>query len=124
MTIHLDTSALVGALSEPRDALDRLRTLAEEGHRVRLSAIALYEWLRGPRTIGELRVQEELFPREQIVLFDARAAATAAKLYTTLARSRGRAADLAIAACALVDEAALWTLNPEDFGDVPGLKLV
>ena len=123
MTIHLDTSALAGALSEPRDSFDRLRAFADEGHRLRLSAITLYEWLRGPRTIGELRVQEELFPREQIVLFDARAAARAARLYSTLARSRGRAADLAIAACALIDEAALWTLNPKDFSDVPGLKL-
>ena len=44
-------------------------------------------------------------------------------LYSTLARSRGRAADFAVAACALGDEAALWTLNPKDFSDVPGLKL-
>jgi len=31
--------------------------------------------------------------------------------------------DLAIAACALTHEAALWTLNPEDFRDIPGLRL-
>jgi predicted nucleic acid-binding protein len=123
MTIHLDTSALVGALAGPRDAFDRMRNLIDEGHRVRLSTIVLYEWLRGPRTLTELRVQEELFPREQVVLFDAPAAARAAKLYSTLARSRGRAADFTIAACALVHEAALWTLNPKDFSDVPGLKL-
>ena len=123
MMIHLDTSALVGALAEPRGAFDRLRSLIDEGHRVRLSTIVLYEWLRGPRTVSELRAQEDLFPREQIVLFDAPSAARAAKLYSTLDRSRGRAADLAIAGCALADEAALWTLNPKDFSDVPGLKL-
>ena len=124
MTIHLDTSALVGALSEEGDSFDKLRGLADEGHRLRLSTIVLYEWLRGPRGVHELRIQEELFPREQIVPFDAPAAATAAKLYSTLAHPRGRTADLAVAACALVHEAALWTLNTRDFSDVPGLKLM
>ena len=58
-----------------------MRNLIDEGHRVRLSTIVLYEWLRGPRTLTELRVQEELFPREQTVPFDAEAAARAAALY-------------------------------------------
>lgn len=124
MTIHLDTSALVGALSEEGDSFDKLRNFADEGHRLRLSTIVLYEWLRGPRGVHELRIQEALFPRQQIVPFDAPAAATAAKLYSTLPHPRGRTADLAIAACALVHDAALWTLNPEDFSDVPGLKLL
>ena len=123
MTIHLDTSALVGALAGRRDAFDRLRTLIDEGHRVRLSTIVLYEWLRGPRTVIELRAQEDLFPRDGAVPFDAEAAAQAAELYARLPRPRGRDLDLAIAACALVGDASLWTLNPDDFGDVPGLRL-
>lgn len=123
MTIHLDTSALVGALSGPRDAFDRLRALIDEGHRVRLSTIVLYEWLRGPRTVTELRVQEDLFPRDRAVPFDTEAAARAAALYVRLPRARSRNLDLAIAACALADEASLWTLNPDDFADVPGLRL-
>ena len=123
MTIHLDTSTLVGALADPRDSFDRLRAFVDESHRVRISSIVLYEWLRGPRTVAELRVQEDLFPREQVVLFDAEAAARAAALYSNLSRSRRRAADFAVAACALVNEAALWTLNPADFRDVPGLRL-
>lgn len=123
MTVHLDTSALVGALTDPHDSVDRLYALIEEGHRLRLSSIVLYEWLRGPRTVGELRLQEELFPREQAIPFDPEAAAQAAALYERLPRPRGRDLDLAIAACALVDDATLWTLNPKDFSDVPGLKL-
>jgi len=31
--------------------------------------------------------------------------------------------DLAIAACAMTHDAALWTLNMEDFADIPGLEL-
>jgi predicted nucleic acid-binding protein len=37
-------------------------------------------------------------------------------------RRRGRELDLAIAACALVRDAELWTLNVSDFQDVPGLR--
>ena len=48
----------------------------------------------------------------------------AAALYAQLTCPRGRDLDLAVAACALVHDAALWTLNPKDFSDVPGLKLV
>jgi predicted nucleic acid-binding protein len=32
--------------------------------------------------------------------------------------------DIAIAACALVHGGALWTLNRDDFRDIPDLKLV
>lgn len=123
MTIHLDTSALVRALAGPDGADDRLYAFIDQGHRLQLSSIVLYEWLRGPRTVSELRVQEDLFPREQAVPFDTEAAAQAAQLYARLPRPRGRDVDLMIAACALVSEAALWTLNPKDFGDVPGLRL-
>ena len=124
MTIHLDTSALVGALAGTREASDRLRGFVVERHRVQLSAIVLHEWLRGPRTVNELRVQEELFPGAQAVPFGTEAAAQAAALYAKLPRARGRDLDIAIAACALVQDAALWTLNPKDFSDVPGLKLL
>lgn len=123
MTIHLDTSALVGALAGPRDEFDRLRALVDQGHRLRLSTIVLYEWLRGPRSLTELRAQEDLFPCAQAAPFDAAAAARAAALYARLPRPRGRDLDLAIAACAIADDAALWTLDPDDFRDVPGLKL-
>ena len=49
--------------------------------------------------------------------------ATAARLHTAVRRSRGREIDLAIAACAIVHDAALWTLNAKEFDDVPGLAL-
>jgi predicted nucleic acid-binding protein len=41
-----------------------------------------------------------------------------------VSRSRGREIDLAIAACALVREAQLWTLDEKDFRDIPGLRLL
>jgi len=65
--VHLDTSALVGALAGRRLSLPRLREFVREGHRVKLSAPVLYEWLRGPRTVGELQDQETLLPRRAAV---------------------------------------------------------
>ncbi len=124
MIVHLDTSALVDALTGHRQSLPRLHEFVREGHRLTLSAPTLHEWLRGPRTLGELRDQEALLPRSAAVPFDAEAAGTAADLYGQVPRARARQLDLAIAACAIVQEGALWTLNEEDFGDIPGLKLV
>ncbi|HEU4787408.1 MAG TPA: type II toxin-antitoxin system VapC family toxin, partial [Gemmatimonadaceae bacterium] len=114
MTVHLDTSALVDALTGPRRSLDVLIELAEQGHRLSVCAVVLYEWLRGPRTQQELVAQEDLFPRTGVIPFGAEQAALAAKLYARLKRPGGREIDLAIAACALHDNAALWTLNRAD----------
>lgn len=124
MIVHVDTSALIDALSGQRRALPTLVELVRQGHRVGLSTIVLYEWLRGPRTRAELRAQEEIFPRAEAVAFDVDAAATAAELYGAVRRARGREIDLTVAACALTRQAALWTLNPRDFDDIPDLTLV
>ena len=124
MIVHVDTSALIDALTGPRRSLDTLIALTDEGHRVMLSTIVLYEWLRGPRTRPELAAQEELFPSEHAVAFGAGEAALASRLYKQLARARGREIDLAVAACAIAGGAAIWTLNPGDFRDIPELRLV
>ncbi len=124
MIVHVDTSPLVDALTGPRRSLDALIALTDQGHRLMLSTIVLYEWLRGPRTAVELAVQEELFPSEAAVPFGVAEAVLAARLYKKVPRSRGRELDLAVAACALVAGGALWTLNPADFRDIPNLRLV
>lgn len=89
-----------------------------------VSAIVLYEWLRGPRTREELIAQEDLFPRASVMPFGAEQAALAATLCARVKRPRGREIDLAIAACALHDSAALWTLNRADIRDIADLALV
>ena len=124
MIVHIDTSALIDALTGPRRSLPRLTTIVEEGHRVAISSIVLFEWLRGPRTRAELTAQEALLPRESAVPFTAADAGLAAGLYSKVSRPRGREIDLAIAASALGQGAGLWTLNAADFRDVPGLRLL
>ena len=124
MIVHVDTSALIDALTGPRRSLDDLVGLVDEGHRLMLSTIVLYEWLRGPRTRSELAAQEELFPSDGAVPFGVAEAALAARLYRDGSRARGREIGLAIAACALAQSAAIWTLNPGDFRDIPGLRVI
>jgi len=122
--IHLDTSALIDALTGPRRSGQMLRDLIERGERIGLSALALYEWRRGRRTDTELAHQEVLLPEAQAVPFGPREAVLAADLYRLVPRARQREFDLGVAACALSHGAALWTLNPRDFRDIPGLELV
>lgn len=124
MTLHLDTSALVDALSGPRRSIDVLARFTERGDRPVISSIALFEWLRGPRTYAELTLQEELLPRDQAIPFGTAEADAAARICTRVRKPRGREMDIAIAACVLVHGGALWTLNPEDFRDIPDLRLV
>jgi predicted nucleic acid-binding protein len=121
--IHLDTSVVIDALAGPRRSAPALRRVIEQGERVLMSTIVLYEWLRGSRLAAELAAQEALFPRETAASFGPDEAAIAARLYQHVKRGRGREIDLAIAAVAIAHNAALWTLNRDDFRDIPSLIL-
>jgi predicted nucleic acid-binding protein len=123
LTIHLDTSVLIDAFSKPFRSRLALRALIVEQHRIAISTPVLYEWLRGPRLDLEMTDQEAALPANEAVEFDQVCAQMAARLYRVLKRGRGRETDIMIAACALEHGAALWTLNPEDFEDIPGLTL-
>ena len=121
--IALDTSVLVGCFTGPRPLASALRRVLDGGELLAVPAIVLYEWLRGPRLPTELADQEAILPAEQSLRFGPREAAASAQLYRSVPRARGREFDLAIAACALTHQAALWTLNASDFRDIPGLRL-
>ena len=121
--ILLDTSVLVDCLTGPRRSLPTLSRAVDQGERLLLCTIVLYEWLRGPRVPLELAAQEALFPSASAVPFDPADAQLSAKLYRSLKRPRSREADIAIAATAIRREAQLWTLNPRDFSAIPGLRL-
>ncbi|HEY2975853.1 MAG TPA: PIN domain-containing protein [Pyrinomonadaceae bacterium] len=121
--ILLDTSVLIDALTGPRRSGSALRKAIEDGERILIPTLVLYEWLRGPRVKGELLAQESLFPRKDSVPFGPEESALAATLYGKVSHPRGREIDLAIAACAIVRAADLWTLNSPDFRDIPQLRL-
>lgn len=121
--ILLDTSVLIDSLAGRRRSAEHLRRAIEQGQRIAIPALVLYEWLRGPRLPAELAAQEALLPRESTLVFGPAEAALAAELYRIVRRPRGREIDLAIAACAIRREADIWTLNSNDFEDIPGLRL-
>jgi predicted nucleic acid-binding protein len=122
--IHLDSSVLIDVLTGPKRSAPRLRRLIEDGERVFISSIVCYEWRRGPRMPEELEDQEALFPAEDGIGFGSDEALVAADAYGRVRRPRGREIDIAIAACAIVHGAELWTLNHRDFQDIPGLKVL
>ncbi len=121
--IHLDTSVLVDALTGARRSAGSFRRAIEDGERLGLSTLVLYEWFRGPRIEAELAVQEELFPLQHAVAFGVQEARLAAHLYRVVPGARRREFDLGVAACALTHGAALWTMNAKDFRDIPDLQL-
>jgi predicted nucleic acid-binding protein len=121
--ILLDTSALIDCLTGPKRSAPAVRAAIERGERIVLATLVLYEWLRGPRLAEEVAAQEALFPAASAIAFGPEEAARAAALYRAVRRARGRELDLAVAACALVWGARLWTLNVADFRDVPGLTV-
>lgn len=122
--IHLDTSAMVGALAGHRPAAPVLRRWIAQGSRLGICTLVLYEWQRGPRTPEELADQDTFLPSAAAVPFGVREANAAAEIYRLVNRARQREIDIAIAACAIVHQAALWTLNPRDFRDIPGLDVL
>lgn len=121
--IHLDTSVLIDALTGRRRSATALRRTLDRGERIAITTLVLYEWLRGPRRDVELAHQEALLPAAAALPFGPREAALAAELYRIVPRARQREFDLGVAACALTGGAALWTLNADDFRDIPGLGL-
>jgi predicted nucleic acid-binding protein len=123
VTIHLDTSVLVEILTRTRPLFAAYQTAVADGHRLRLSTITLYEWMRGPRVDLELTNRQRLFPDSDVVTFSVAEATRAARLYRDVARGRGREFDIAVAACAIEHDAAVWTLNQDDFKDIPDLQL-
>jgi predicted nucleic acid-binding protein len=121
--ILLDTSVLVGSFTGQQVSAPKLTQLIEHGERLLIPTLVIYEWLRGPRIAEELELQDRLFPAEATIDFGVQEAAVAAKLYRQVRKARDREIDIAIAACAITHEAALWTLNRDDFKDIPGLDL-
>jgi predicted nucleic acid-binding protein len=121
--ILVDTTVLVAAFAGQASLQPVYRRVLIERHRLVTSTLVLYEWLRGPRNTDELAAVRFAFPPAKTLSFGLEEAARAAELYRTVSQPRRRETDLAIAATALVWEADLWTLNPGDFRDLPGLKL-
>ncbi|HET7294054.1 MAG TPA: PIN domain-containing protein [Vicinamibacteria bacterium] len=120
---HLDTDFVVYALSSPGPERRRLRALADSDAEIQMSAVAWYEFSRGPRTPEQLAVGRVLLGEEGVVAFSEAVAAQAAEVFRRLGSPRRKAADVAIGVTAALHDAVLITRNARDFAGVPGLTV-
>ncbi len=120
---HLDTDFLVFAIAAAGAERSRLRELTREGAEVRVSAVAWYEFCRGPRTPEQIAVAMDVLSDGGVVPFDATLAERAADVFRALGSPRKRAQDVAIAVTAIAAGATLFTRNARDFRGIEGLVL-
>jgi predicted nucleic acid-binding protein len=120
---HVDTDFLVYALATSGPERMRLRALAATDAVLEISAIAWYEFCRGPRTPEQVAVARSLFGEVGVIPFTEDLAEVAADRFRQLGSPRKRAADIAIAATALHRDAVLLTRNGRDFAGVEGLRV-
>ena len=123
MRYQLDTDFLVYALSSVGPERRRLRALGDSDDEVQMSAVAWYEFSRGPRTPEQLAVARSFLGEEGVVPFSEGIAAEAAEVFRRLGSPRKRAADVAIGVTAALHGAVLVTRNARDFAGIPDLQV-
>ncbi len=123
MRYHLDTDFLVYALSAPGPERRRLGALSDSDAEIQISAVAWYEFSRGPRTTEQLAVARSFFDEDGVVPFSEGLAGLAAEVFRRLGSPRRRAADVAIGVTAAAHQAALLTRNARDFAGIPDLHV-
>lgn len=120
---HLDTDFLIRALARAGPERERLSGLLDSDAEVEMSALAWYEFERGPRSPEQLAVGRRVIRPEGILAFDEARAGRAAELFRKLSGSKRHGVDIAIAAVALERAATLLTCNARDYADIEGLIL-
>jgi predicted nucleic acid-binding protein len=120
---HLDTDFMLKAISAKGPEQTLLRRLSNTDAAIEISAIAWYEFCRGPRSPDQEALARSFLEADGIIPFDEAVAASAADLFRRLGSPRKRAADIAIAATALSRGARLLSANSRDYSGIEGLKL-
>ncbi len=126
MSFVLDTSVAI-ELRDFNDAL--LNRLTELGGTAHFSIITQIELLNGLHANGEhkaLRAQRVavLLRRIPVLEFSLNCATAYETIVAQTSFSRRKILDRMIAAQSLAVDATLITLNPDDFTDIPNLKLI
>jgi predicted nucleic acid-binding protein len=88
-----------------------------------MSAVAWYEFARGPRTPEQLSIARSFFFDDGIIPFSEELAAIAGDAFRSLGSPRRRAADVAIGVTAAALRATLLTRNPNDFAGIPHFQV-
>jgi predicted nucleic acid-binding protein len=120
---HVDTDFLVYALSSGGPERARLAQLAASDAVIEISALAWYEFCRGPRSPEQIAVAHDLFGDEGIIALTDLLAERAAEEFRRLGSPRRRAADIAIGVTAASYGATLLTRNHGDFDGISELDV-
>ncbi len=123
MRVHLDTDFLVFVLGVVGPERRRLQELARAQAEVQMSAVAWYEFCRGPRTPEQLAVARSFFGEDGVIPFSEELAALAAEVFRRLGSPRRRAADVAVGVTAVAWNGLLLTRNAKDFAGITDLKV-
>jgi predicted nucleic acid-binding protein len=123
MRYHFDSDFLIFALSVAGPERTRMTQLAESDAELQMSAVAWYEFSRGPRTPEQLSIARSFFFDDGIVPFSEELAAIAGDVFRNLGSPRRRAADVAIGVTAAAMGAILLTRNTRDFAGIPHLQV-
>ncbi len=118
---HLDSDFLIYATVAAGPERDRLVTLSESSAVIEMSAVAWYEYARGPRRPDELALAR-FFVGSVVELTD-ELASRAADVFRSLGSPRRRANDIAIGVTAASCRATLLTRNARDFAGIPDLTV-
>lgn len=124
MRVHLDTDFLIYAVAASGRERKRLLELAASDAILQMSAVAWYEFARGPRTPEQLAMaRSQLEETGGVVELSEALAVHAADVFRALGSPRKRAADVAIGVTAASLGAVLVTRNRRDFAGIPDLVL-
>ena len=123
MLVHLDTDFLIAALARSGPERERLLQLAASDAEIQMSAVAWYEFTRGPRTPDQIAVARSFFFEDGIVPLSEDMATVAAEVFRLLGSPRARAADVVIGVTAASMKALLLTRNARDFAGIPHLDV-
>lgn len=124
MRYHVDTDFLIYALGRAGKERRRLLAVADSDARLQMSAVAWYEFTRGPRTPEQIAVARSLLDDDGgVVPLSEPLAVRAGEVFRSLGSPRKRAADVAIGVTAAALGAVLLTRNRADFAGIPELEL-
>ena len=114
MTVQLDTNSLVELVVSVSAVGDAIDHWVCDGNKLATCAVAWSEFCNGPLT-SEAREAALISISGRIVPLDQLMAEKAAQLFNATGRRRGSHADCMIAACAIISDAPLSTMNTKDF---------
>ncbi len=123
MLVHLDTDFLVYAVTSSGVEHRKLRLLSGTETPIQMSAVAWYEFCRGPRTPGQKAVARAFLGEDGIVPFSEDLSTVAADVFRQLKSTRRRSSDIAIGVTAAAMGALLITRNAADFAGIPDLEI-